>query len=137
MAARDIYHEVVCKALENDGWKITDDPLILSVGDTTVKIDLGAEELLAAERDGRKIAIEIKSFLNPSALSDFHLALGQYLNYEYVLEVREPDRELYLAIPFDAYEGFFVSHFAQQMIERHDVRLVVFDPEMKAIVRWE
>ncbi|MEM7125730.1 MAG: element excision factor XisH family protein [Chloroflexota bacterium] len=137
MAAQDIYHDVVCDALENDGWTITDDPLILSVEGTTVKIDLGAEELLAAERNGRKIAVEIKSFLNPSPISDFHLALGQYLNYEYALEEREPERHLFLAVPSDAYDGFFVGHFAQQMIRRHGLRILVFDPDQKVIVKWD
>jgi len=67
MSARDFYHDVVIDAL----------------------IDLGAENLLGAEQNGRKIAIEIKSFRNPSALSDFHVALGQYLNYQYTLEIRD------------------------------------------------
>ncbi len=43
-------------------------------------IDLGAEKLLAAEKNGHKIAVEIKSFLGSSALSEFHLALGQFLH---------------------------------------------------------
>ena len=137
MAAQDVYHNVVRNALVTDGWKITDDPLILSVDGATVKIDLGAEELLAAERNGRKIAVEIKSFINPSAISDFHLALGQYLNYEYALEERDPERQLYLAVPSDAYDGFFSGRFAQQMVRRHSVRLMVFDPEQKVIVKWE
>lgn len=32
-----------------------------------------------AEKDGRKIAVEIKSFISPSNISDFHSALGQFL----------------------------------------------------------
>lgn len=137
MAAQDVYHGIVRDALESDGWTITDDPLILDVDGTTVKIDLGAEELLAAERNGRKIAVEIKSFLNPSAISDFHLALGQYLNYEYALEEREPERQLYLAVPSDAYDGFFTGRFAQQIVRRHSIRIVVFDPDQGIIVKWE
>lgn len=50
-----------------------------------MRIDLGAEKLLAAEREGEKIAVEIKSFLSPSAITDFHLALGQFLNYRTAL----------------------------------------------------
>lgn len=137
MAAQDVYHEVVRDALENDGWIVTDDPLVLSLEGTTVKIDLGMEELLAAERSGRKIAVEIKSFLNPSAISDFHLALGQYLNYEYALEARDPERQLYLAVPVDAYDGFFVGGFAQQIVRRHRLRLIVFDPDRKVIIKWD
>jgi hypothetical protein len=46
-----------------------------------VYIDLGAEKLIAAEKDGSYIAVEVKSFLQSSVLSDFHTALGQFLNY--------------------------------------------------------
>jgi len=59
---------------------------------------LGAEMLIAAEREGEKIAIEIKSFLGQSAINDFHGALGQFINYRYALANIEPARTLYLAI---------------------------------------
>ena len=41
-------------------------------------IDLGAEQLIAAEKHGEKIAVEIKSFVAVSVLYEFHLAIGQY-----------------------------------------------------------
>jgi hypothetical protein len=37
--------------------------------------------------------------LSDSAVFDFHLALGQFLNYRLVLEAIEPERTLYLAVP--------------------------------------
>jgi len=74
MPARDIYHETVKKALIKDGWTITHDPLILRWGATDVYIDLGAEQLLAAEKEGRKIAVEIKSFLGKSNVDDLEKA---------------------------------------------------------------
>lgn len=48
--AKDIYHSTVRIALEKDGWTITDDPLTLRVGGRSAFIDLGAEELFAAEK---------------------------------------------------------------------------------------
>ena len=44
-----------------------------------------------------------------SAISNFHTALGQFLNYRIMLEVNDPERLLYLAIPFEAYQTFFQS----------------------------
>lgn len=76
MAAKDRFHTVVRKALEKEQWVITDDPLRLDVGGTKFEIDLGAEQLLAAERGTKKIAIEIKTFLSDSPLTDYHAALG-------------------------------------------------------------
>ena len=61
--ARDKFHYEFKKALVGDGWTVTDDPLYLKVGKILVHIDLGAERLIAAERSGEKIAIEIISLL--------------------------------------------------------------------------
>lgn len=61
-------------------------------------IDLGAELILAAERDDQKIAIEIKSFLGASSISEFHSALGQFINYRLAFEEKEPERTLYLVV---------------------------------------
>ncbi len=69
--ARNIYHDVVVQALIADGWTITHDPLRLTFGGREVYVDLGAERpTLAAEEDGRKIAVEIQSFLNQSPVHD-------------------------------------------------------------------
>ena len=63
MPAKDIYHDSVRKALEKDDWIITDDPLTLKIGKKDIFIDLAAEKLLAAEKQGKKIAVEVKSFM--------------------------------------------------------------------------
>lgn len=55
MTRKDIFHDAVRHALEKDGWTITHDPLTLQVGGVDMYIDLGAERLIAAEKDGEKI----------------------------------------------------------------------------------
>lgn len=51
----------VCKALVNDGWTITDDPLTLSYEDKSVFPDLGAQRsLLGAERGLEKLPLKSK-----------------------------------------------------------------------------
>lgn len=80
--ARDLFHDAVKNALIKDGWLITDDPFSLKVGDSELYIDLGAERLIAAERNNEKIAVEIKSFVGNSSVNDFHLAVGQFINYK-------------------------------------------------------
>ncbi len=107
MSAKDKFHEAVKTGLQKQGWTVTADPLELDYGDLTLLVDLAAERLLAATRQGEKIAVEVKSFLNPSAITDFHQALGQFLNYRLALRKIEPDRKLYLAIPEDTYRKFF------------------------------
>ena len=94
------------------------------------------KRLIAAERDQEKIAVEIKSFIGTSAINDFHTALGQFLNYRIMLEVKEPDRLLYLAVPLETYRTFFQSRFAQVAIERYQLQLLVYEPMTEEIVQW-
>nr|WP_322745303.1 element excision factor XisH family protein [Nostoc sp. LEGE 12447] len=79
-------------------------------------IDLGAELLLAATKDEEKIAVEIKTFLAPSTISEFHTAIGQFINYRIALEDDDPERRLYLAVPLDVYKRFFRYPFIQTVI---------------------
>ncbi|MGB3236908.1 MAG: XisH family protein [Geitlerinemataceae cyanobacterium] len=136
MAAKDLFHSAVKTALQKEDWVITDDPLRLEVGGTKFEIDLGAESLLAAERQGRKIGVEIKSFLSDSPLTDYHAALGQFLNYRLALEINEPDRTLYLAIPFLIYRSFFQREFAQVSVERYQIKLLIYDQNREVITQW-
>lgn len=103
-----------------------------------MEIDLGAEELLGAERQGREIAVEIKSFLSSSsAITEFHRALGQFINYRTALKLVEPERALYLAVPDAAYSTFFQLDFPKSVVKENQVRLVVYDVESQEIVLWE
>ena len=136
MSAKDIFHEAVKLALQKEQWVITDDPLRFKFGNVNFQVDLGAERLLAAQRADEKIAVEIKSFLNPSAITDFYSALGQFLSYRLALEATEPDRVLYLAVPLDAYQTFFQFEFTQTALQRYQVLLIVYDPVNEVIVQW-
>jgi hypothetical protein len=82
-----------------DGWTITHDPLRLSWGGKDAYVDFGAEQLLAAEKAGKRIALEVKSFVGDSEMDDLEKALGQYTLYHDLLAELEPDRVLYLAVP--------------------------------------
>ena len=138
MSAKDRFHDVVKTALQKDGWRITHDPLTIRIeGIADMYVDLGAQKLIAAERNEQKIAVEVKSFIGTSTISEFHTALGQFINYRYALEVQEPERVLYLAVPLNAYNDFFTKSFIQSVIERSQVNLLVYDVETERIVRWQ
>ncbi len=134
--AKDRFHNIVRNALEKDGWNITADPYEINVDDVDFEIDLAAEQLLGAEREGRKIAVEIKSFISPSNVSEFHTALGQFLNYRDALDKIEPDRLLYLAVRLPIYETFFQRKFIISAVEKYQLRLVIYDVEQEVISQW-
>jgi len=137
MSGKDIFHNTVRSALEKDGWTITHDPLFLQPSQRAkMKIDLGAEKLLSALKGNRRIAVEVKSFVGLSTISEFHTAVGQFLNYRIALEKLEPERVLYLAVPADVYRNFFTDSFIQEVIERWQIKLLVFVVEKQEISLW-
>lgn len=119
-----------------DGWTITDDPLRLSYGGRNVYVDLGAEMPIGAEKEGRKIAVEIKSFIGESDIHELEIALGQYELYQGILEQVESDRELYMAVSTFAFDGIFSEPIGQLMITRANLGLIIFDDQSKRIVKW-
>ncbi|MCC6555314.1 MAG: XisH family protein [Polyangiaceae bacterium] len=136
MPQRDTFHTAVKTALERDGWTITDDPLLLAVGIHKVYVDLGAERLLAAARGSERIAVEIKSFVGPSPVSDFERALGQYVLYRTALRRREPERTMVLAMPRSAYDALLESELGRAAREDLELVVMVFDPLEEVIWKW-
>lgn len=136
MPAKDIIHETVKAALVKDGWRITHDPLTIPVDDTNVFIDLGAERPLAAEKDGRKIAVEVKSFTGISVMSDLERAFGQYEIYGMLLGRFEPERQLYLAVSASTFANVFERAVGKILISESSLKMIVVDLDRKEIARW-
>jgi hypothetical protein len=134
--ARDLFHDAVKNALLKEQWMITADPLKIKIDGVKFEIDLAAETVMAAEKEDRKIAVEIKSFLNPSTITDFHAALGQFLNYRLALQMTEPDRELYLVVPFETFTSFFQERFIREAVNLYQIKLAVYEPEKEVIIEW-
>jgi hypothetical protein len=125
MSRRDLHHDLVTQALISEGWTITHDPYYFE-SDPELATDLGAERMVAAERETEKFAVEIKTFGVDSQVVDLERAIGQYMLYEEFLKMQEPDRELYLAVPSHAFEGIFARQVGQVAIKKVGLKLIVF-----------
>jgi len=136
MPARDRYHNQVKAALLKEKWTITHDPLRLHWGLKDMYVDLGAEQLLAAEKDTRKIAVEVKSFVGLSEMEDLEKAIGQYVVYHDVLLQVEPERNLYLAVNEETFVNLFEEPIGKLLLDNRRVRLLVFDPQTEVIRQW-
>ena len=136
MPAKDIYHDTVKKALIKDGWTITNDPLSLKIGKKDIFIDIAAEKLLVAEKQGQKIAVEVKSFVGTSEIEDLKNALGQYILYEKILKFQLSERLLYLAIRKAIFNRLFTEEIGQILLEDNTLKIIVFDPEEEVITKW-
>lgn len=136
MSARDVFHSRVKEALITEGWVITHDPYRLTIGKRRAFIDLGAEMPLAAERDGNRIAVEVKSFLGESALDDLENALGQYGVYRAILKLREPDRTLYLAVPKTMRDLLMDERDFRHILREFEASLIIFSVDGQEPLEW-
>ncbi len=134
--ARDKFHYEVRTALENDGWTITDDPLVVRSGNISIQIDLGAETLIGAERDFEKIAVEVKTLGKFSFTANFYEAVGQFIVYRNALEMQEIDRTLYLAVPQSVFERFEEEPLVRRVIQQERLKIIMYNQDLKNITKW-
>ncbi len=136
MSKRDDLHFPLRRTLEKDGWTITDDPLILVLEQTLLKVDLGAEKFFTAEKQGRKIAVEVKDFDAPSVISELEKTMGQLQLYQWALEEQDPERQLFLAVSQEIYLKHFQKPIFQLAIGRNRINLLVYEPSREEILQW-
>lgn len=136
MAAKDAIHDKVKQALINDGWTILAEHYSIKYGDDQVFVDLAAQESITAEKAGRKIMVEVKSFSGRSVIQDLKVAVGQYMIYFPLLADTEPDYKLYLAISEYTYLNDFQRDIINLVVERYAIPLLVVDLEKEEIVQW-
>lgn len=112
-------------------------PLGLKVDDRDLYIDLAAERpVIGAVRGNELIAVEVQSFMNPSDVRNLQEALGQYILYRVILARQQPDRALFLGVSKKVYDGILSERLGQIVLTDLNVRVLVFDPESRRVVRW-
>lgn len=136
MPRKDVLHDSAKNALIKDGWIITHDPLLVEYDRETLYIDLGAEAPLGAEKNGRKIAVEIKSFLGRSGITELERALGQYVLYRNLLRRLEADRTMFLAMPVTAFNALLDVMDGRDLIAAEHLKIIVFDAVEQKVEQW-
>jgi hypothetical protein len=147
MPARDVVlHDLVREALGKDGWKITDDPYVISYGERFLFVDLGATEsrslgpaqgsLVGAEREGDRIVVEVKQFKSRSVIADLEQAIGQYVLYRLLLNKVEPERQIFLAVSDVVYDEIFGEPIGELVIEDLPLQLLVIDTKTATVKQW-
>lgn len=136
MPRYDLFHDTVRAALTKAGWIITDDPFLIEYKGFRLQADLGAEKVFAAEKELLKIVVEVKVFGSASFVSELQKAIGQYLIYRTFLKHTAPERNLFLALPQSVYEDFFRQEAIAEIINEHQLSLLIFEPTTEEIVQW-
>ncbi len=93
--------------------------------------------MIGAKRDNELIAVEIKSFIGNSTIYDFHVAIGQFVNYYLALQDKEPQRTLFLAVPELTYYNFFTKNTIQKTLKHINAKIIVYNAVNQTIVEWK
>ncbi|MBI5669987.1 MAG: fatty-acid synthase [Chloroflexi bacterium] len=133
MPAKDKYHDTVARALGKIGWQVIGEQVRLFYGGRRFWVDLQA----AQSNGAIAILIEVKGFENaPSPVDYLYSVIGQYILYLAIIEQSSHPMSLYLAVPVEAYEGVLGEELGQLVIDKVQIRLIVFDPRMEEIIKW-
>lgn len=138
MPKKDNFHEVVKQALEKEGWKIINDPLFVPTeGGVNFFIDLGLEQVIGAAKDGKNIAVEIKSFDANTPIYSFYEILGQFLMYKMALEEQLQNWDLYIAISTLGLKKLDDAPIFSRAIKKYELKFIIFDPISATVIEWK
>jgi hypothetical protein len=136
MPRLDRIHNAVKNAPINDGWKIIHDPFTMRRGRVKLQADLAAEKMLAAEKDGEKIVVEIKSFMSKSQLRELEQAIGQYSLYREYLKILQAPYQIFLALSEDAYQSLLRLDDVGTVLPSLNIAIFTVDLEKEEVIRW-
>ncbi len=135
--ARDLFHDIVKKALVKDNWTITHDPFPLhSRKEGGLSTDIGAEKIILAEKQIAKIAVEVKSFTHISILHEFLKASGQFFTYNKIISKNDPERILYVAMPSFIHKKLIKYDWVNEVITDMNMKIILYNTENITIEAW-
>lgn len=137
MPKKDKFHEIVKSALIKEQWHITNDPLYVPTkGGNNFFIDLGAERILGAEKNGQSIAVEIKSFDGSSPMYTFYEILGQFLIYKIALREQAKPWELYIALSDVGFKKLDDSPIFNKAMQEYEMKFIIVNEKSQTVVEW-
>jgi hypothetical protein len=124
MPSFDQCHGQVMRALQKDGWRITEQQVPMKLGRRRVFIDLRATH--GANGSRQEIAlVEVKCFPDPqNTTQEIYTAVGQYILYRAMLKELEIEIPLYLSVPEMIFDAVF-DLIVQRAIEDSQIKLAL------------
>ncbi|MBZ0288880.1 MAG: hypothetical protein K8I30_14785 [Anaerolineae bacterium] len=134
--ALDSCHEQVVNALHKAGWDVYPKIFYIETEEMIVNPDIQARRQTNGS-SSQIVVIEVKCFADEDADQDeLYRAIGQYLIYRNVLQVKSISATLYLAIPDQAYQRLFIGAIVSATINESKINLIVVDVDREEIIQW-
>ncbi|MEM1327243.1 MAG: element excision factor XisH family protein [Bacteroidota bacterium] len=134
MAARDKLRDLVKATLIKQDWTIAE-----NLARIEQEVNLGFKpennQLIAAEKDGQKIGVQVESFLTSSTLQEMYGVVGRHSMYSLALKHHEPDRKLRIAVPKPIHDSFFQLPFIRDFVKRQEMDLMDYSVENQELTQ--
>lgn len=136
MPAIDNCEPQIVHAVEKDGWMVIDQPYLLHFPRERGYV-LADLRLQRVDSSAQIIVLEVKCFHQRSKwLEDFYHAIGQYMTYRTVMQLKKIDVPLYLAVPSEVYNTFFQRNVIQETVRRNGIHILAVNLETEEIDLW-
>ena len=133
--ALDSCHEQVVNALEKAGWDVEKAAYVIELDRIRVIPDIRARQINGQVDE--ILVVEVKCFPNEENYQDeLYRAIGQYLVYRTIMEMKAVPAKIYMAIPVFVYNRLFRRQVVAKTIQEAKIRLIVVDIEREEIVQW-
>lgn len=136
MTSTDIYHENVKQALIANHWKIDKDLKIISEDISKLSyLDQIVTNLILAEKERIKIAVETQSCIYLNSINKFKIIIDQHSENKNNNDPKLKSRVFYLALPID-YNKKLQKSELEELLNSSTVNFIIFEPDKKKINRW-
>ena len=136
MPTQDLYHDTVRDALRQDGWRLMHTALQLKAKPEARAGELWEGPWLIADKDERKVAVAVSSFVGHSNLADITQMWRHLENSRPRIHAMDSDRVMYMAIRQATYSTCFGGAEGDLLLAQEHIQLIVFDPRAEVIVQW-
>lgn len=134
MPAIDQCEPQVIRAFGKADWTVIQQPVSIPLRPGYVHADL---RLQHQQRQTNIIVVEVKCFPESRSVRDeFYHAIGQYLFYRALLKARGDSSDLYLTVPHEVYQRFFMDNLIQSILEDDKIQVVVVNLADEEITQW-
>ncbi|MEO8609925.1 MAG: element excision factor XisH family protein [Chloroflexota bacterium] len=133
--ALDSCHQQVVNALEKAGWNVEKSAYVIELDRIRVFPDIRARQINGQVDE--ILVVEVKCFPHEENYQDeLYRAIGQYLIYRTIMEMKAVPAKIYMAIPVFVYNRLFQRQVVAKTIQETKIRLIVVDIDREEIVQW-
>ena len=135
MPRNDTNYPTIKRIIKKYGYSIFADPFTISFGGSNLEADLGIE-LLGAEKNNKRIVLELKSYTTKMLVPQYQRTFGQIAQYEFALARDKKPYDVYITIPVRIYRKMLNLGEYIPLLENKNIKYMVYNSTTGEIILW-